>query len=284
MTPSKLILVEGVPGSGKTTMAQTVHRWLEQNGIRSCLYCEGDLDHPADYESVAYVTPAEYAALLQAHPRQRDRLARYSTREDGGHFLRYAEMAEAEAVPQTLIAELAQHDVYELDLTTHQRLIRQRWRRFVERAREGDEVFVFECCFLQNPLTMTSLKYNRPHPEGLAYVQTIADRIRPLSPILIYLSNDEIPATLARVAQERRPEWREGVGAYTDRGAWAQATGHAGFEGFVAWLEIRQTVERSYLAGSGLTHTVIDVTGQDWDAYQRQAATFLRSKTIDVSV
>lgn len=284
MTPSKLILVEGVPGSGKTTMAGFVAHWLEQNGFRSRLYCEGDLDHPADYESAAYFTPAEYAAFLQAHPRQRDQLARYSTMEDGGHFLRYAEMAEAETVPQPLIAELARCDVYELDLATHQRLIRQRWRRFVERAQAGDEVFVFECCFLQNPLTMTSLKYNRPDSEGLAYVQTIADRIRPLSPILVYLSNDEIPATLARVARERRPEWREGVGAYTDRGAWAQATGHAGFEGFVAWLEMRQAVERSYLAQSGLTHLVVDVTGQDWDAYQRQVAAFLRSKTIDVSV
>jgi adenylylsulfate kinase-like enzyme len=43
---SKLILVEGVPGSGKTTMAEFVHQWLDRNGIRSRLYGEGSLDHP----------------------------------------------------------------------------------------------------------------------------------------------------------------------------------------------------------------------------------------------
>jgi hypothetical protein len=280
---SKLVLVEGVPGSGKTTMAEFVHRWLERNGIRSRLYPEGSLDHPADYESVAFFTPSEYAALLHAHFHQRERLARHSARADGGLFVRYAEMVEAEpgTVPDALIGELAGRDVYELDYPTHVRLIGERWRRFVERARGGDEVYVFECCFLQNPLTVAQLKYNLPHPEGLRYVQMLVDLVRPLDPLLIYLSQGDVRGALARVASERPQHWREGVGAYTDRGAWAQATGHTGFEGFVTWLEVRQSVELPFVAGSGMAHLVVDVTGQEWDTYQRQVAAFLQEMLID---
>ena len=56
---SQLILVEGIPGSGKTTMAEFVDRWLERNGLRSRLYTEGNLDHPADYKEHAWFTQAE---------------------------------------------------------------------------------------------------------------------------------------------------------------------------------------------------------------------------------
>ena len=192
--------------------------------------------------------------------------------------MRYAEMVEAEpeAVPDALIGELVAHDVYELDYPTHVRIIRERWRRFVERARGGDEVYVFECCFLQNPLTVAQLKYDLPHPEPLAYVQTLLDLICPLDPVLIYLSQGDIRGALNRVAKERPQHWRERVGAYTDRGAWAQATGHTGFDGFVTWLEVRQSLELSFVAESGMAHLVLDVTEQEWDAYQRSVAAFLQ--------
>jgi hypothetical protein len=52
--PSKLIPVEGVPGTGNTVVASTVHQWLDRNSTPNRLYREGNLDHPADYESVAY--------------------------------------------------------------------------------------------------------------------------------------------------------------------------------------------------------------------------------------
>ena len=146
-------------------------------------------------------------------------------------------------------------------------------------ARRGDEVYVFECCFLQNALTIASLKYDLPQPDALGYVHSIRDLIRPLNPGLIYLSHREIPASLERAAQERPRHWRERVGAYTDRGAWARANGHAGFAGFVAWLESRQALELSFLARSGLAHAVIDVTDQEWSAYQRGTTAFLR-KTL----
>jgi hypothetical protein len=272
---SKLILVEGVPGSGKTTMAEFCHRWLDQNGIRNRLYSEGDPAHPADFESVAYFTEAEYSEWLLRHPDQREMWARYSDAVDGDRFIYYGQLAR-ESVPDALIAELAQRDVYELEeIETHERLLQERWRRFVTSARQRDEVSVFECCFLQNPLTVTLLKHNVPPPDALAYVQTLQDLIRPLDPVLIYLSHREIQASLKRAAQERPPQWRERVGAYTDRGAWARATGHTGFEGFVTWLEIRQSLALSFVARSGLAHLVIDVTGQEWSAYQRRVAAFL---------
>jgi hypothetical protein len=283
MPKTKLILVEGIPSAGKTTMAGAIHRWLERNGFRSRLYNEGNLDHPADYEAVAYLPEPEYAALLRDHPDQRAVVARYSDRAGGGRLVYYAKLAEGEGAPDALIAALARRDVYELELETHQRLIRDRWRRFVESARAGDEVFVFECCYLQNLLTIAQLKHNLPRVEARRHVDAITEILRPLNPLLIYLSRRDVRAALQRVAAERPPQWAEHCGAYTDRGAWARATGRAGFDGFVTWLEARQSFELAYAAGCGLDHAVVDVTDGDWDAVQRRVAAFLRRSLIDRS-
>ncbi|QSO55077.1 hypothetical protein JZ785_11360 [Alicyclobacillus curvatus] len=46
MSNFKLILVEGIPGSGKSTTAQYISRCLEQNGIPSEWFYEENSNHP----------------------------------------------------------------------------------------------------------------------------------------------------------------------------------------------------------------------------------------------
>ena len=67
MHNSRLILVEGIPGSGKTSTATFIQKWLDEHGFANRLYLEGDLDHPADYELVAYFPRAEYQQFLIDH-------------------------------------------------------------------------------------------------------------------------------------------------------------------------------------------------------------------------
>ncbi|MFW6306208.1 MAG: hypothetical protein ACOC1N_02345 [Bacillota bacterium] len=43
----KLIIIEGVPGVGKTTTVSLIKENLDNN-ITSNLFMEGDLNHPAD--------------------------------------------------------------------------------------------------------------------------------------------------------------------------------------------------------------------------------------------
>jgi len=276
----KLIAVEGIPGAGKTTMATYVQQWLDDHGIPNRLYCEGDLAHPADFEAVAYFARADYTRFLERHPSQQKALAQYSHCIGDDCFVHYGQLAVAQTVPEELIAELVERDVYEIaDIHTHARLIRERWRRFVETARRSEGTYVFECCVLQNPFTIALLKHNLPQPEVLRHVQAVLEIICPLNPLLIYLWQRDVRATLARAAQERPQEWRDFVSAYTDRGAWAQAAGIGGYEGFIAAQDLRQALELSLLRNAGIPNLVVDTSDRDWDAVQRQIAAFLREKT-----
>ena len=64
---TKLIMVEGLPGSGKSTISQLIAEILRQQGMNVQLFQEGHLDHPADYESVACYTQKELYQLLSTY-------------------------------------------------------------------------------------------------------------------------------------------------------------------------------------------------------------------------
>ncbi|MGQ0518173.1 hypothetical protein ACT453_52205, partial [Bacillus sp. D-CC] len=49
----KLIIVEGLPGFGKSTTAKLINEILSQNKIEVELFLEGNLNHPADYDGVS---------------------------------------------------------------------------------------------------------------------------------------------------------------------------------------------------------------------------------------
>ncbi len=89
---TKLILIEGLPGSGKSTTARLVHEILMQNGIESELYCEGDLNHPADYESVAYFENDQWHRLLEEYSAFRDQIIENCIPEDNGYLLPYKKL------------------------------------------------------------------------------------------------------------------------------------------------------------------------------------------------
>jgi len=41
---TKLIIVEGLPSSGKSTVAQLVYGKLKSNGVNAEIYCEGNFN------------------------------------------------------------------------------------------------------------------------------------------------------------------------------------------------------------------------------------------------
>ncbi|WP_172195803.1 hypothetical protein [Saccharibacillus qingshengii] len=54
----RLIVVEGLPGSGKSTTAEAIRLLLAESDpdLDVRFYEEGRTDHPADYEGFAYLT------------------------------------------------------------------------------------------------------------------------------------------------------------------------------------------------------------------------------------
>ena len=283
MINTKLILVEGIPGSGKTTTARFVCDWLEEHGKHPALFLEGDWHHPADYESVACLTGPEYAELLAQFPDQADFLAQQAWQEDGEWFFRYHELQyeHSDHRPAALFETLARFEIYNLPAEKHWRLLLKSWQKFAARAASEDLVYVFECCFLQNPTTTLLAWHNLSETAVRQHVLSLAQAVGPLQPKLIYLARQDVAATLESARAERPKGWIDFVTRYLTEHDYGQAHGLHGFEGVIDFYALRQALELDILRTLPVASRVI-VDDLDWDVRYGAIASFLEaSDTTD---
>lgn len=272
----KLVLVEGIPGSGKTTTARFVCDWLEAHGQRPTLFLEGDWNHPADYESVACLDERELTALQAQFPDQVSFLAENAWREDDAWFFRYRKLQHehGEQLSGALFQALARFEIYDLPAEKHQRLLLQSWRNFAQRAITEDFVYVFECCFLQNPLTTLLARHDLPVEAVYRHVSTLGKIIAPLRPKLIYLAQTEPRVTLETIRGQRPQEWTDFVTWYLTGQAYGKGHGLSGWKGVADFYAMRQALELEFLQTLPLVSLVLSDL-DDWNARYRRLAAWL---------
>jgi len=238
---TRLFIVEGLPGSGKTTTAEALTRLLQEEQIKSCLHIEGDLNHPADYESVAYLTLNEWTDF-QSKYASLDVL-RFTEVFNDYVLISYRQWQSKQDIPEAALTFLQAHDIYELPFELHQSLILKKWEAFVAQALIANTTYIFECCFLQNPLTMGLIKYDLPEATLRAYIERIATIITPLHPVLIYVDQSDVERSFRKALNERPTEWADGFVSYYTEQAYGVNRSLSGVEGTIAILQARQVLE-----------------------------------------
>jgi energy-coupling factor transporter ATP-binding protein EcfA2 len=249
---SKLILVEGLPGSGKTTTSKLVHQLLSEKGFEPKLFVEGDINHPADFESVACLSEIEYSEI------KHQLLDESFIRKEGNDYLiPYRKLKD---IPNELLEFLSKRDIYELPFEKNQELIVNNWGRFAQSA-EG--IYVFECCFIQNPVTVGMIKYGVSDEKICTYVEKLADKIRKLNPLVIYVSQDNLEFTFTKAVQERPKEWSQFfIDYYTSQG-FGKAHGLEGLEGTLEVLKARKGLEEKIIQRLDIPKVVVNNSNYD---------------------
>lgn len=243
---TKLILIEGLPGSGKTTTAQLVHGILTEMNIKAQLFLEGNLDHPADYDGVACFKKKEFGELWSTHEKFRDLLRTHVIKNGENYFLEYRKMInEYELIfPDELMQAVVKKDIYELPLDQNRKLITKRWKKFTECASNGSDILIFECCFIQNPVTMGMIKYGANKEDILSYVKELAAIVERLNPLLIYVEQNDLDHSFRKIVKERPKEWSEGFIEYYTNQGYGKKHGYKGLEGTLQVLKVRRALEK----------------------------------------
>lgn len=242
---TRLFIVEGLPGSGKTTTAEALTRLLQEKKTNTRLHIEGDLNHPADYESVAYLTMNEWTDF-QSKYASLD-VSRFAEVFNDYVLVSYRQWQSEQDIPEAALAFLQVRDIYELPFELHQSLIFKKWEVFVAQALTTDTTYVFECCFLQNPLTMGLIKYDLPKATLRAYIERIATIIAPLQPVLVYVDQKDVEKSFRKALNERPTEWADGFVSYYTEQAYGVNRSLSGVEGTITILQARQVLEHQLL-------------------------------------
>lgn len=263
-------MVEGTIGSGKTTTATRVHRWLGERHIAAELFLEGDVHHPADYEHTAWLSMDDWVGLITRWPAFRPSLEAVRRPADSGYLVPYGVLEDSSTgrLPDALYAELASRSVYDgTPLDRHRRLLADRWRVFAQSRQTSARVTILECCFLQNPLMKFVVQHDVAPSVLVEHLSGIAEALQPLRPIVLYLAPPDIEGTIEQACRERPAQWRDGIVPYIVGQAYGRARGLHGWEGVLTFLRQRPGLECEILAQLPVrTVTIADgVATQRWD-------------------
>ena len=257
----RLIIVEGLPSAGKSTTA----RFLAAHCGMTCVD-EGTGHHPADWENHALLDEDTFRQAVSLLGDDEDAVRAFCSETEyaeTGYFVPVANW-----LPDAVRALLMQYKIYDVLPWAKQRsAMLEKWHMFAENI--GSERYVFNCVLLQNPMCETMMRFNQTQGESAAFIGEIAEIIRPLDPLVVYLQTGDIAACMQRVLTERGTEWLSAVTDYHCGSAYGKANGLHGFDGYIAALRERQRRELAILAALPLRSIVLSDPQNDWDAAYR---------------
>ncbi|BBF45332.1 hypothetical protein lbkm_4099 [Lachnospiraceae bacterium KM106-2] len=263
---SRLYLVKGLPCSGKSTVSKMIADSLEKQGRKVIFIDEGTGNHPADYEFHSYVKEEE---LQELNTDEQDKVRKAAYKKENGYVVPLS-LFEGE-----LFEWLLQRKIYDfLDWKIERPVMLDKWREFVAGAKD-ETIYVFNCCFLQNLMCETMMRFGFDLETSLEYIKEIKERIRSLHPKVVYLKNDEISESIQRTVDERGMEWLNSVIDYHVNGVYGKRLGMQGFEGYISCLQERQKRELEILKQLEMEHILIDNGQKDWNHAYNEIKDFL---------
>ena len=131
---TKLILIEGIPGSGKTTIARKVEKLITNRGKNAQCYVEGQI-HPADLAWLSYLTLDEYKKLLCDYELYAEVIKKNSIIEEDMVLVAYTHLGLYKG-ENALMSYLEDKEIYDgkLDIQEFLGLNIKRWEGFCNKA------------------------------------------------------------------------------------------------------------------------------------------------------
>lgn len=264
---SKLILMEGLPSTGKSTTSQTLRTQLERNGLPARWFHEVARLHPTLFFNEACLTEKDYVHFLTKFPDTAELFDAISIKRKRtiGIDLLELEWNHLGAVGEEALRELKTYDVWNFPLDQYIEVAIEKWECFAEQARKKEEVVILDSAIFQFQI-YTFLLERAPFEKLLEFVQKLYKIIKTLNPILIYLQREEVEDTINYLEEVRGVAFFEQIWG-RDRYKPYYIGRPQGAEGYREFLKDYDGTAKKLYANFPFNKISIDITERLWDQY-----------------
>lgn len=173
-----------------------------------------------------------------------------------------------EEFPDELLTAISKKDVYELPLDQNIAVITESWEKFAKQAEAEEKIYVFECSFIQNPVTVGMVKYGASDEVTIDFVKRLAEAVKTLNPLLVYVRQDDIDKSFRKAVTERPDDWFNGFVQYYTTQGFGLKNGLSGLDGTIDVLKARQQLEYEILDRLNLQTFIVDNSQFDLETHR----------------
>lgn len=281
----KLILVEGIPGAGKTTTARKIKKDLMDQGFQVNLYEEG-MSHPADISWQAVLLKEEYDEFKQeclelwrnskksiTSEELMNLIEEQVRLEEDYALLAYTKIRFPEEQYWNLMGKVASKEMCDgrSSLFDFKKIHLKRWSNFAQKVSELDEVNIFECAFLQNHIFELMGVYEKSDEEILFYLRELMETVKDLNPMIVYIKPDSVEAVIGKAAEERkapntsRKDWIDEISDWVSNSNYGKHHNLQGKTGVIEFCSERLRLDQYMLKHLGIPVQEIHRESVDFD-------------------
>ena len=273
---NRVILLEGLPGTGKTANSYRLFEQLARNGRDVRWVHEVSQPHPTLFFTEACLTKEEYRLFTEKYPEAAGLLGSIAEVRAATVGIDY--LTAARRMPGQENAawyrELLQYDAMAFPLERYEPAALEKWEAFVNAALRNDTVFILDSAIFQYQI-FTFLLNGADYQRLAKFVRGVMKMLRPLRPALIYLYREKTEDSIAFIEKQRGMKDLESIWE-RDRERPYYRNKQQDVTAYFDFLKDYADCAARLYGESGCDKLSIEITAQAWDAYEAEMLRFLR--------
>ena len=281
---NRLIMLEGLPGTGKSTNSFKLYEQLLLNGKKADWLHEVSQPHPVLFFTESCMTMEEYSNFKTKYPEiaglldEEAEIRKTTVGIDQGEISRKWRDAQRQAWYQ----ELLQYDAFPDGLDRYELQALEKWEAFAKKASEDeDTVYVLDSSIFQYQI-FTYLLKAAPYERLKAFVCKIAELIKPLNPLLIYLYRENSEDSIAFMKEQRGEQdlvstWER------DKGAPYYQNKQDDVTAFYDFLKDYATYAEDLFDTLIFDKRKIEISGNNWKSYEDEMLGLFDIERVEIS-
>ncbi|MGZ4107406.1 MAG: hypothetical protein ACXVDE_06690 [Tumebacillaceae bacterium] len=277
MRDTQLILVEGIPGSGKSTNSRFLSIQMERNGRPVTWYHEIAKKHPTCYLQEATLPLDVFEELTRGREEAAATALDMISERVGQHVV--VDLLDLEqhrsALGEELAMALKAYDDWDLTPEQYCAAALDKWKLFVENVLASGETVMLDCSLFQFQM-YGLLLHDWSSEDTQDFVRQVIEIILPLRPVMVYLYQEDLDKSFARVSAGRGEKWVQHIVDRDARYPFHTARQElSGVERYKLFLKTFRRYSDELFAELPFPKVAIENLAGDWQTYEQEMLRFL---------